>query len=134
MSKKKTKQPCKPRRYAVKDLEKRPVTPKDKWCLRPQKRNNQAVTSEEWGDILTLPNISKGRDIVLEGLEGYTILRTKKLSGTLLLQIVEASEPKSYGISSKVKEIEDENGQKRHPKQRKKQNVWTIRNLKKRGF
>lgn len=111
MSKKKTKQPCKPRRYVVKDLEKRPVTPKDKWCLRPQKRNNQAVTSEEWGDILTLPNISKGRDIVLEGLEGYTILRTKKLSGNLLLQIVKASEPKSYGISSKVKEIEDENGQ-----------------------
>ncbi len=134
MSKKKTKQPCKPRRYAVKDLEKRPVTQKDKWCLRPQKRNNQAVTPEEWGYILTLPNISKGRDIVLEGLEGYTILRTKKLSGTLLLQIVEASEPKSYGISSKVKEIEDENGQKRHPKQKKNQNVWTVRNLKKRGF
>ncbi|MCI9087030.1 MAG: hypothetical protein HFJ32_00485 [Clostridia bacterium] len=134
MSKRKNKQPCKPRRYVFKNLEKRAVTQKDKWCLKPQKRNNQAVSPEEWGYILTLPNITNGRDIVLEGFEGYTILRTKKLAGNFLLQIVKASEPKSYGISSKVKEIEDENGKNRHPKQRKKQNVLTVRNLEKRGF
>jgi hypothetical protein len=131
MSKKKTKQPCKPRRYVFKNLEKRPVTPKDNWCLIPQKRNNQAVPPEEWGYILTLPNITKGRDIVFEGFEGYTILRTKKLAGNFLIQVVKASTPKSYGISSKVEEIKNK---KLHPKQRKNQNIWTVQNLEKRGF
>lgn len=135
MSKKKNKQQCKPRRYVFKNLEKRPVTPKDKWCYRPKVRNNQEVSSEEWGYILTLSNISPGRDIILVGFEGYTILRTKKLAGAFLLQVVKASESKSYGISSQVEELEDKtDGKKRHSKQKKTQTVWTVRNMKKRGF
>lgn len=120
----------KPIRYLIENFDVRPVTntDKDKWCYRPAKRNNQPVSPEDWGYVMTIPSVSQGRNIILKGIEGYAILRSKKFQGQLFLQIVLTGNPKQYGISSQNRE-----GKSKHNK-RKKQNLLSIRNLQKGNF
>ena len=96
-----SEQRLKPRQYLLKRLDVRPVTPKDKWCYRPSIRNGKPVAQEEWGYIVTLPSISRSRSAILDGLDShYAILRSKKVSGQFLLQIVPTSAKHEYGITS----------------------------------
>lgn len=122
----------KPRQYLLKRLDVRPVTFKDKWCYRPSIRNGKPVTQEEWGYIVTLPSISGSRSAILDGLDShYAILRSKKVSGQFLLQIIPTTTRHEYGITSQQKGV-CHTGKKKHPKSKKEQHVWGIQNLQKR--
>lgn len=118
----------KPIRYPVENFDVRPVTDKDKWCYRPTRLNGEPVSSEVWGYVMTIPSVSQGRNMILKGIEGYTILRTKKFQGQLLLQIVLTCNPIQYGISSQTQEGQSKQNMK------KKQQILSIRNLQKGKF
>ena len=118
----------KPIQYPIENFDVRPVTEKDKWCYRPTMRNNHPVSPEEWGYVMTIPSITQGRNTILKGIEGYTILRSKKFQGQLLLQIVLTCNPKQYGISSQNRE-----GKSKH-NMKKKQHIFSIRNFQKGNF
>lgn len=94
--KKKSQQMLK--RYSVENLDVRPVTSKDKWCYRPALKNGSPLKEGDWGYIITLPYAPK-KHSVIEGLEGYSIIRSKKVAGQFLLQIVLTCYDNHYGIS-----------------------------------
>jgi len=106
------------KRCSVEQLDVRPVTAKDKWCYRPNMRNGKPIDPKEWGYVVTLSSIPK-KPTILEGLGGYSIIRSKKLSGKFLLQIVLSCYDTHYAIVSQ--EISKKSGKrKKHSKNKKK--------------
>lgn len=89
------------KRYSVEDLDARPVTSKDKWCYRPALKNGHPLKEGDWGYIITLPSVPKTHS-VFEGLQGYSIIRTKKVNGQFLLQIILTCCDNHYAISSRA--------------------------------
>lgn len=112
------------KRRSVEGLDVRPVTIKDKWCYRPSVRNGQPLKEGDWGYILTLPSLPK-KPIAIEGLKGYSIVRSKKLSGQFLLQIVLTGYNNQYAILAH----EVIKGKKRkHSKSKKKIYALSVQN------
>lgn len=75
------------KRYLMKDLDARPVTDKDTWCYRPAFRHGIPLKEGNWGYIISIPFNSK-KSLNLSDFKGYSIIRTKKQSDKMLLQIV----------------------------------------------
>ena len=128
MSKHSRKQQPLPRQYSLEDLNARPVTEQDKWCCMPDIRNGEPCSPEDWGYIITLTSVSKRRKSLLAG--GYAILRSKKIKGQFLLQIVPCDSDKQYGITSHMK---DGCPYVRASKRRKNRPFCNIENLQKRS-
>ena len=76
--------------YVLSNCDVRSVTLKDKWCYKPKFQNGKPLKEEDWGYIVNLPFYPQ-EDLLLEGFEDYSIVRSKKdkSSGKILLQIVE---------------------------------------------
>lgn len=121
--KKKSQQMLK--RYSVENLDVRPVTSKDKWCYRPALKNGSPLKEGDWGYIITLPYTPK-KHSVIEGLEGYSIIRSKKVAGQFLLQIVLTCYDNHYAISAQASGKEGKKNSKS-----KNPYIWSIRNLQK---
>lgn len=115
------------KRCSVEELDVRPVTSKDKWCYRPSAKNGQPLKEGNWGYIVTLPSIPK-KPIVIEGLGGYSVVRSKKLSGQFLLQIVLACYDNHYAILAQ--EVTKKSSKRmKHSKSKKKSYALSVQNL-----
>ena len=114
------------KRCSVEKLDVRPVTAKDKWCYRPSVKNGQPLKEGDWGYIVTLPSIPK-KPIVIEGLGGYSVVRSKKLSGQFLLQIVLTCYDTHYAISSQ-EVTKKSSKRKKHSKSKKKSYALSVQN------
>lgn len=120
--KKKSQQMLK--RYSVEELDVRPVTSKDKWCYKPSLKNGEPLKEGDWGYIITLQ--ATKRHSVIEGLEGYSIVRSKKVAGQLLLQIVLTCYDNHYAITAQASERKGKKNSKS-----KSPYILSIRNLQK---
>lgn len=123
-------------KHFFESLNARPVTREDKWCDRPTQICGRPALEGEWGYIITLPYLPS-RNILLDGIQGYAIVRCKKYKKQFLLQIVRRKFSENYlfyyggyGMSSHAI-LPSRDGKKKKNK-KKIARIWNIRNLNKR--
>lgn len=80
--------PKKHKKYTREDLNIRPVTPKDTWCVFSRYPNPKAP----YGYVVSIPNYSKDMELDLKG----TIVRTKLIRRVWHLQILETDSKRIY--------------------------------------
>ena len=118
-------------RFNLIDYEKRPVTPKDKWCQRKKLFRGQAPTGDApWGYIVTIP-CCPNQNMFLDNVDGY-IVRCKKHSGKLLVQVIKKEytlEYPEYGVKSFARQ--EKNNVKKKRKNKKFSRIINIRNFNK---
>ena len=116
------------RHYSLLNCERRPVEKTDKWCQRKLVNGHVPVGDAPWGYIVTIP-YCPNKNMFLDDVDGY-IVRSKKHSGKLLLQVVEKDYAPKYGVKSFAREEPNFNKRKRK-KTKKYGRILNIKNFRK---
>lgn len=112
------------RNCSLQDCEVRLVTKDDKWCCIKSYRGDEPHSEAPDGYVVIIPYIPK-KDLKLEGMEGYHIIRSKKYCGKLMLQVVKKAQAPQYGISANERRVSKKGKKKRNI------HILNIRNLAK---
>ncbi len=115
-------------KYSFTESEMRPVTEKDKWCLRRDFPPNVPIPHPKWGYVLTIPFIPNQLQTCLEGVDGY-IIRSKLHCRKLLLQVIPKRYAPAYGITSVPVQHPKIKGKKFNKKNLAR--ILNVRNLRK---
>lgn len=111
-------------RCSLHDCEIRPVTKKDKWCIKRVPRGGILEGEAPFGYIITIPYLPKDNTF-LKDINGY-IVRSRKFRRTLLLQvIIKKEEIPEYGIKSFAR------NEPNAKEKRKLHRIFNVRNLNK---